>query len=61
MSLLSVALASSSAGVYRRRRLNVSYLAYVMAGRLDFPDIWPLAENQITTREYLTIKVADVR
>ena len=42
VSLLSVALASSSEGVYRRRRLHVSYLAYVIAGRLDFLDIWPL-------------------
>ena len=42
VSLLSVALASSSAGVYRRRRSHVSHLAYVIVGRLDFLDIWPL-------------------
>ena len=29
-------------GPYGRRRLHVSYLAYVLAGRLDFLSIWPL-------------------
>ena len=40
--LLPLLLLRQGSTVYRRRRLHVSHLAYVIVGRLDFLDIWPL-------------------